>query len=612
MKKTIFVIVLSIFLLNLVNASVTCSSNNFEATYETLPTSPITITTSCYNNDLNNSVQVFALGNFFSLADGNGFTIGAGSTKGQINILLNSGLIGNNTGYITFTSGESIKIQINKKVSEPTTGCRLIEMPHTTNFRIKQGETSASGEIKVKASTECSELDFNVIEQTQMSKPMFLQSKGESIPGKEYSFTIGLDAVNVNTGTYQNSYVVSASSGNEVYQKTISLSTTVTLGDSPISNSSFADLPTCNIDGEQVLNQSYKFSCVLNDPNINVEVPYNDFFIGKNVNEVSGNFEYLIEPVKIGNFVFLATFNYKGLSIGKAFTKEIRVTPSATSSSGIDLDVLFYQGGEKVNLENLKTGETSILVKDQKTQKIVESFKIYLNGNQINNTFNLESDKSYELIVDSPYYLSNTLNFTVKQGSLIIEINPNQTYFRTGDVINLSSNVNGTRFLLNDQIINSPYTLSTAGNFVLKFVKEGYTSQEINISVSSSIRYLTVTPTTSEWKKGSEVEMLLNENASWAVYLDNSLKESGNGNIVKFKITDSGTYQVKANDVVILPGIEVKSKSIFSYLKFWQWKYYSGWIVLVVIILVIIFGYKYLFGEESSKGEVNEGGFAIS
>ncbi|MHA1867821.1 MAG: hypothetical protein ACTSXD_07120 [Candidatus Heimdallarchaeaceae archaeon] len=594
-KRAIIGMTLLIGLMNLVSA-VSCSTSSYTQVYQSIPTNEITVTTNCHNPDQNNSVSFYALGGFFSLTGDN--LIGAGGSKGQINILLNSEISGENIGYISFSDGTNFKINITIEDQQQTTGCRLIELPHTTNFRIRQGETSASGEIKVKASSECTDLDFNVIAQTQMNKPMYIQSKGESIPGKEYSFIIGLDAIDISTGTYSNSYTVSASAGDNVYQKTIPLSTTVTIGDSPISNSSFSDMPTCSIETNMVLNQTYKLSCTLSDPNINIEVPYNDFFIGKNVNEVSGTFEYVLEPVKIGNTNFLATFNYKGLSIGKPFEKEIRVTASETSSSGTEIEVLFYQNGEKVNIENLRTGEVTILSRDSKTKNVLDAYTIYLNGNNINSTFNLESDKNYEMIIDSPTYMSKTLNFTVQQGEFKIEIIPNKTTYKTGDTINITSNINNTKFLINDNLINTPYTFSSSGNLILKAVKEGYKTYEQNITVQNSIRYLTITPSTTEWKEGTKVKMSLNENASWEVLLDNVIIKNGQSDLVEFEITDSGNYQIKANNNLIFPGYTLEKNSWYDYLKFWTWKYYLGWVTLGLIILGLIYGYRKLFGEE--------------
>jgi|GEM_PF-5053496 len=596
MKKTIFVIILSIFLINLVNASITCSSNSYSNKYDSAPTSQITVTTNCHNSDLNNSVSFYGLGDFFTISGDT--IIGAGSTKGQINILLNSGISGENVGYITFTSGENIKINITIG-SNPisTTGCRLIELPHTTTFRLKTGETSSSGEIKIKASSECPSLDFNVIETTQMSKPMYLQSKGESIPGKEYSFIIGLDATNVQTGTYNQQYIISGSSGDQVYQKTIPITTVVSLGTTPAVNGTF-QLPECTLNSDMVLNSSYKLVCSQPDKNIEISVPYSEFYSGKSVTETEGGIEYIIQPKKVGITTFIAEFKYKGLSIGDAFLKDLKILPSVGASSGINLDILFYQFSERKDIGTLSTGETTILVKDATSGNLVPSFTAYLNGKNINNTFNLESDKNYELIVDSPNYMSKTINFTVKQGSLSIEIYPNQSSYETNDLINITSNVNNTKFLLNDVLITSPYTLISPGFFKLQAVKEGYTTYERNLTVTSSIRYLTITPTISEWKKGNDVEMLLNENASWGVYLDDVLKYSGTGNMVKFKLEESGTYQVKADDTIILPGVTLEKKSWTGYLKFWNWRYYSGWIVLVVIIGGLYLGYRYLFGEE--------------
>ena len=203
MKKKEYILIGLILIICLitsfVSASVSCTTNSISATHkeDELPKSQ---TIHCTNSDPNNSVQVNKIGTYISTNPTTPFSIGAGEANKPIIITFESAPVGIYNYLLWFDDGSN-PVSINLNVEEEiTTGCRLIELPHTITFRLKQGETGASGEIKVKASTDCPELDFNVIEQTQMNKPMLVQNKGETDPGKEYSFTIGLDSEGVETG----------------------------------------------------------------------------------------------------------------------------------------------------------------------------------------------------------------------------------------------------------------------------------------------------------------------------------------------------------------------------------------------------------------------------
>lgn len=484
---------------------------------------------------------------------------------------------------------------------EPTTGCRLIELPHTTSFKIKQGETGASGEIKVKASSECADLDFNVIEQTQMSKPMFIQSKGESIPGEEYSFTIGLDATDVSVGNYNNVYTISASSGDNVYQKSISLSTTVTLGDSPISNNTFSDLPTCNLETELKLNSSYIFSCSNENPNLAMEVLYNDFFKGISVSEDGSNFKYKFQPLKMGNTDFVCLFKYKGVPIGDPFVKEVRITKSGSAVSGTELKVLFYQSSVKKEIDKLSTGNVNLLIKDESTDSVVEEFTLYLNGDKINNSFYIEADKFYELIVDSPTYSSRTLNFTVSESELDVKIIPDQTYYYNGDQIEFNTSINDTVYLFDNEKITNPFILNKIGNFTIKVVKENYKDKIFNLTIRERITWRSYEPNpVQDWKKGKDVIIRLSKNSSWEVKKDDTITQTGNSDLVEFEISDYGKWGVYAEGNYVI-GHDLVKKSWTKDL--WNW-IKEHWIISTVIILVIILGGGwYLFFRESGEND---------
>ena len=610
MHKKLLFLIFGIFLINLVSASINCGTNpSFSKVYNNtnIPSLEISIV-HCTGNAT--PITLSGQGtSYISLADTSIF----GEKDIKINIVqgipvgnyLLSALFYDNG---TIIQSIPLSITIQEASQEPTSGCRLIELPHTVTFRLKQGETGASGEIKVKASTECPNLDFNVIEQTQMSKPMFIQSKGESLPGKEYSFTIGLDAKEVNIGSYSNSYIISGSSGDNVYQKAIPLSLIISQGVSAIDNDTFSTFPTCTLDSNMIINSSYKLICQNENPNLGVEVPYHEYFEVTYVNNNAGTSEHTIKPKKIGNAIFMALFKYQGTVIGTPFLKEIRITHSGTAQMGTQLEISFYQGDIKKALSELLPEETLILIKDSLTQNIVSSFTAYLNGKIINTSFILEANKPYEMIIDSPSYLSKTINFTINPQYITISLNPSSGWVEGSFVYYNTTPENASLFLDGIKLTTNNF-VPLAGNHTLEAILDGYINTKLNITVLESVRIITPL---LEWKKGVQQSMLLSKSASWQINYAKDLASqynpisSGVGTNISFTPEKSGLYQVIADGKVV-DSKEVKGR---DWGKKWWFMAWYWWLLLgtgMIIVAILL----YRRNSVGVGSNISEGGFRM-
>lgn len=561
-------LILTIILMSLISfVSSSCSINSIDYSMTFGGTIPVVPSFSCSNNDTNNSITFNKIGSFFNVNPSIPFVISPSGTKGSIVVTFNEVPVGVYEGMIY---SEGLGLPINLEVNAPTEeGCRLIELPHTTTYRIKQGDTGTSSQIKVKVSSECSSTmtGMTVTEQTQMTKPMYLIGQsGDIVPGNDFSFSIGLDAENVATGSYQNTYIVSGTMGDKVFQKSITLFTIVTLGTSPVDSESFSNLPDCTLDQDMKLNGTYEMICNNDNPNIIIEVPYNEFFEGVSVSETEGTFKYKIRPTKIGLAKFIATFKYKGVCIGEPFSKDIRIVQGDIPLSGTELTLNFYQDGKKVDPDRLGVGETNILVKDNSSGSIVPSYTLYINGQTGNSTFKMEAKKNYELIVHSAGYVSKTMNVNASNLPIELIIEPNLEVYEVGDRINITSSIDNVSLLFNNKVIYSPYTFNIAGNFVLEGVRENYLSYSKNITIKSVVGYSSIEPDFEKWSKGKTVVVKLQESVPWSVQFYegetfSSSKEikSGSSDTVEFKLNDYGKYEIKTGDKIILSKVIEKN-----------------------------------------------------
>ena len=494
--------------------------------------------------------------------------------------------------YIRLNS-ENILAKIT--VEEDQTGtCRLIELPHTTSFRISQGDIGTTQQIKIRASTECPELVFNPLApQTQMDKPMYIESMGESEQGKEYTFTIGLDAVDVQTGTYSNSYIVSAFSGDIIYSKTIPLSVTVSSGTSP--DSTFNSLPSCSLSASEFsLNQTYSLICNSISPNIDIQPIIDfDYIKGIGVSETGDSYEYSFQPIQFGNTEIKARFLYKNAPMGNEYSQEVRILAGSGVVPGTSLALKYYP-----NLYEAKEDEKiTIRAVDNKSGNILTDAKIYLDGIEMtNDSLTLKNNKNYEIRASFIGYsdLVETINLNPK----LINFTMADQY-KLEDSLNFTTDPEDATVTIDDGLISLPFVLNTLGIFKISVSKLGYTTTTKNITVVSQILIKYSTPM-DDLKKGGSVLVEFEKNNT-LIYVDFQadpskasviLVEEFTGQKVNFDTEENGVYHVYA-DGEFIQQFNVDSNN------WWQNKWI--WIISIVIGVLLFIYYGFLSPDKDDE-----------
>jgi hypothetical protein len=204
---------------------------------------------------------------------------------------------------------------------------------------------------------------------------------------------------------------------------------------------------------------------------IDVSPQYNEFCVGVRADIASGIYHYTFKPLKMGVTNFIALFTYRGSPIFSPFIQEVRIASSGSSLGGTNLSLTFTPA-----LNTLSDGQTTIVqLIDTTTKSLVTSPEIYvdavrlvaLNSSVNSFPFTMKVGKNYEIRGKSPMYndLVQIVNITSKP--LQITIDPVKEVYTVGDILNITSNVEGTAYKLDNVIIVSPYTLTSSGNLSL-------------------------------------------------------------------------------------------------------------------------------------------------
>jgi len=69
----------------------------------------------------------------------------------------------------------------------------------------------------------------------------------------------------------------------------------------------------------------YKLTCTDVNPNLDINVVYNEYLQGLRVDETLDQWKWVFKPIKPGNTELTIYFTYKGAPIGEPVTKEIRI-----------------------------------------------------------------------------------------------------------------------------------------------------------------------------------------------------------------------------------------------------------------------------------------------
>ena len=592
MRGKLFILLLAVFLIGFTQA-VNCIPSSISTFYDFGDSH----TTNVYCTNSGNSTTISISGDYISTTETN-FNIGSKTIPIDFS---SSSPAGIHSGFLNFGDGSSVPISFIVEGETQTQEGDILVFPTSKVITVKQGDEKVQNILitvpqDYPRTITIQSVDFNPGVETIQFGDLNL---GQVSPGQSIQIPILFSGIEASTGSYQTQLnIFAVDSEGQVTIPTINLQLQISSGINPSVNFSLNELPVCSLNaGDLNLNSTYSLTCTRNNANINIRPVIDYFYVrGVSVEETSSQYIYNFKALKIGNTDIIADFLYKNAPIGERFSQEVRISPSGSSPiPGTVLDVIFYQNSINVDMENLGEGSTTLIIVDNSTKSIVGSYSLLLNGEQTNNTLDLKSDTLYELRISSPGYLDRTLNFNVSQTPITLTLNPNKEFYSLGEEINITTNVNAS-LLLDGVVINSPYTLNSVGTFLLKAVKQGYLTKEINLTVNDIKYIVSSTPLIGEWKKGKNVVAELNENASWSILFYESYKEdggvwynppetisSGSGKLIEFKIKDFGKYEIKDGEKVIQTKIiERKSFSFFSDLE-WYW-----WVLIVIVIIAVL------------------------
>mgnify|MGYP001575530136 CR=1 FL=1 len=613
--KLLLLLVGFVFLMGFVSA-VTCNPQTISSSFQ--QGTPTTILTFC-SNPSNSSVSVSKTGTDFTL---DSTSLSSNAINNSVRVTFNENAsVGTHSGSINFGDG-STPIPILFSITSPPavipTGCSVDIFPTTlTGIKIQQGEIK-SRTIQLNI-PNCygSPVMISGVSLASDEQPIQLGeiSTGTLQPGGSVNIPLDINAVGVSTGAYQDTlqFLLYNSTGNKINVPSVSIGVQVTSGISPIANLSLSDLPSCSLSAIQMTtNNTYQMICSRPNPNIDISAIIDSFYLkGVGVDESSSQFIYTFKPINIGNTIFKAQFLYKNNPVGDMFNQTIRIISSGGSSvSGTTFNFNLYQKGIQKNVSVLHEGDLIIQLKDNQTGNIIDNYKIYSGGVQINNSLSVVPGVNYQLTATSPGYNDNSLNFNITSIPSVITINPNQQSYFLGQTINITTDTNATLYIDGVQIA-SPYLFTTLGVRTLKASKEGYTDTTLNLTVNAVPSINVISPEFKDWGKGKDVTMKLSNSGVWNVtfeLLSNNVYSSpvsiasGVGDSVSFKTTDIGRYVIYLDKNMVGGPYRLENKGIWSWVT-------DNWGWLLVGVAVIFLGW-FLFGRGGSEeGETTTVGY---
>lgn len=576
--KKILIVPLLWILLPVVLASVNCNPNSLTANF-TQGSQPPTKTILCSNSG-NESVSFAEDSPYISLSDS---AIGASPSSKTITVSYDPNTpIGNHFSSITF-SDNSPQVSLFLTVhSQPvvTQSCRLIVFPTSYRKSLQNGETG-SKTIEVQVSKFCkSPLNIHLLPSEDTEKPInFEDVSGDINPGEKFLITLLFDARGVQNGDYSKQIRIQGiDDDEEMYESLLTISAKVSGTISPLGSGNFS-IPSCTVAEDMTLNTTYDLVCNNIDPNFDPLLEYSDFFEGIRADETTNSITYTLKPRIVGNTKIRVLFLYKGLNIGTPFEKEIRITSAGVVIPGTIAKFIFFPKIEELQGE----GEVRVLLVDNKTESVIQGFKLLIDGAETeNNTVLLRYGKEYELRGVALSYPDTTERVKLKTLSLSLILDPEKTEYLVGEKIKISSNYNGTAFFLDGAVTSPEFSVYVPGSHIIKVVKEGFIPAERNITFIEKITYSS-SPIKEEWKIGKKITIVLSANSSWAVESGGQTITSGVGSQIQFTPQNIGTYTLKANGQT-LDAVLIDKKG------FWK-----GWMTYTVIGAILLIAGIYIY-----------------
>jgi len=517
---------------------------------------------------------------------------------------------GDYEGVIRAKYGEDISNTVDVLInveddSTPNGECYLYTKNYFKSPKIKQGESNDNiATIKVVASSGCPNLNFDDITLTSTDamegEPLGISFMETSIEGKEYLFRLSANAENVQTGSYNYIYSISASGeGYENLNKDIEFVITVISGINPIADDLPSSLPTCSLSASEFeLNKTYKLICTATNPNIYIHpIVDNRYIEGLGVTETGSSYEYLFNPKQFGNTEIKARFLFKNAPIGNEYSQEVRILAGSGVVPGTSLALRFYP-----ELYIAKEDEPiTIRAVDNESGNILTGATIYLDGiEMVNDSLILKSGKNYEIRASFIGYsdLVKTINLNPK----LIDFTINSEY-NLGDTLNFTTDPEDATVSLNGELINIPFVFTELGTFEISVSKLGYTTSSKNITIGSQANVIYSTPP-SDTKKGGEILVEFEKNDT-LIRVDfqadpreasNILVEEFIGKEVRFDTKKVGVYRIYADEQMVHQVSIVKGSSWWKSPWFW---------IPASLILIALFVYYGFLKEDSEEEEVS-------
>ena len=613
MKRGIVLgIFLSIFLISLISATTTTLLTS-PTSFTVNPGNSGTITISYsinnpFNNTGANGVSLTGSPRFISYSGGS-LNYGAlNITNGTLSI--NYNIPSNASGTVVnsvVVDGYVLDLTFNVQIQQNQTSSILV-FPTSKIITVTQGDSKTQN-IQVTVpptyprTITINSVDLNPTVNTISFGDLNL---GQVAPGQSINIPIVFSGVGASTGTYQTQLTIFAiDSQGQVNLPSVNLQLQVSAGINPLSNFSLAELPTCSLSAIELnLNSTYQMTCSKPNPNIEITTDNDPFYLkGLGAEETPSQIVYNFKAVNIGNTIFKAQFLYKNLQVGNEFNQTIRITSSGSSPiSGVTFNFTLYQGGNQKQISELHEGDIIIQLKDNSTGNIIDNYKLYLGGVQINNSLAIKSGINYQLTATSPGYNDNSLNFNISSIPSVITLTPSQQSYLLGQTINISTDSNATLYIDNVQI-TSPYLFTTVGNRLLKASKEGYVDTFMNLTINSLVSANVISPEVKDWSKGKDVTMKLSSSGVWNVTFEKLNDDktyssalgiaTGVGDQVSFNLADYGRYNVYLDNTLVRSDLLEKNNWFID-----NWYYVLGVIVIIVLVYLIFFKGK-SGGEES-------------
>lgn len=595
MVKRINLLLISFILLisiNFIAASVDCGANpQLTLTYdeENIPTDEVGLRSCNGSADI---ITITGSGlNYISLGSDSGVLTG----KKTINILINQNIpIGDYLLSVNFFYNSSmilsfpVLVKINKTIQEDPTGCHLNPTLIAYSQTVQQGTQFELPKISFNPKNCQGSFSINTpyisggITTAEGQKPVYIKSSSSN------EIILGVDTSGLSSAPYKSTLTLSAFG--ETFTDVSTINIIVTGGTNPDTDFDVSNLPTCSITNNILnKNQTYSMVCTGITPGVTIyPIVDTDYIrgIGPGDDMTSTNFVWEFEPIKLGNTNIKAEFRYLDLPVGEPFLQEVKIQSSSSSVAGTNLKLLFTP-----SLNSLNTGEQTIIqLIDNKTDSLVDSPEIYLDGIKINPLNN--SDKSFPLIIDegknyeirgkAPGYNDLVEIINITNRPITLTLIPDKSTYTAGEKINITSNVNAT-IIVNDVIMSGEeYIFQNSGNYTIQGVREGYKSVEKNVSVTSAVLFISSSCSVEpeKWRDGKEVVCSLNQEANWKVYMNETLISEGTSNTVKFDVEGDGILEIKSNDVGIWSQT-IGNKDWFDWGSIKEgWYYWVGGVVL--------------------------------